>query len=416
MRCRAAMTTVQPNMPAAISLLLRLFLLLPLSSTAAAAADSWDSSLVYAGCSAATFPAESAAQLDLDSLLSSLANSAALSPYSSFTSSSVSGLYQCGGDLPLPSCAACVRAAIQRLSSLCPSAAAAAAQLRPCLLRYSNDSSFLGRPDTSLAFRRCGPPSPSSAASDRQAALSALSAPPGAPFRSAAAGPYAGGAVRGRHRRRPAVARLTAECGGAGAASGDVYLGKCYARFWPAGEEGAQPSSCAHRRRTRSADMWALFSLVVVVVVVACQRKEREASRKWFPGFELAALGFELWEAEYRYWSLIPVLHRAGTDTLQAARLTEIRVTRVYLPIWSLVEERSPTLEYPVGLISPKWMDDYACLSLCSFAYAYEGRSLQAGTPKGSFLEGKMLTTTGPLGGASRTTFVRDRGKGVDCV
>nr|CAD1838652.1 unnamed protein product [Ananas comosus var. bracteatus] len=240
------MTTVQPNMPAAISLLLRLFLLLlPLSSTAAAA-DSWDSSLVYAGCSAATFPAESGAQLDLDSLLSSLANSAALSPYSSFTSSSVSGLYQCGGDLPLPSCAACVRSAIERLSSLCPSAAAAAAQLRPCLLRYSNDSSFLARPDTSLAFRRCGPPSPSSAAADRQAALSALSAPPGAPFRSAAAGAVRGaaqcagdiGAAQCGDCVAEAVARLTAECGGAGAASGDVYLGKCYARFWPAGKTG----------------------------------------------------------------------------------------------------------------------------------------------------------------------------------
>nr|CAD1838707.1 unnamed protein product [Ananas comosus var. bracteatus] len=181
---------------------------------------------------------------------------------------------------PLPSCAACVRAAIQRLSSLCPSAAAAAAQLRPCLLRYSNDSSFLGRPDTSLAFRRCGPPSPSSAAADRQAALSALSAPPGAPFRSAAAGAVRGaaqcagdiGAAQCGDCVAEAVARLTAECGGAGAASGDVYLGKCYARFWPAGEEGAQPSSCAHRRRTRSADLWALFSLVVVVVVVAVSK------------------------------------------------------------------------------------------------------------------------------------------------
>nr|CAD1834680.1 unnamed protein product [Ananas comosus var. bracteatus] len=105
------------------------------------------------------------------------------------------------------------------------------------------------------------------------------------------------------------------------------------------------------------------------------------------------------------------------------------RNKKLWLRVWSLREDQSSNLEnYKLGLEHLERHDDleiitdfYACLPLCSFAHACEGRSLQAGIPElaiatyarpcgigrrsglpsGSFNPSMgMLTTTGPLGTA----------------
>ncbi|KAG1330565.1 plasmodesmata-located protein 8 [Cocos nucifera] len=254
-----------------LSLLLLHCLLL---STAAASSD--DSTLVYAACSNLQYDPNSPYQSNLDSLLTSFANAAALSTYSNFSSSfaasaaPVLGIYQCRSDLSLPDCASCVRSAIPQLSALCPSATAATLQLRACYVRYGNDS-FIGRPDTSLAFKRCGP----AATSDHSATLSdmALSslASPGAavgPFRLGVAGQVRGAAQCVGDLSPEdcgaclahAVGQLRAACGES--ESGDMYLGKCYARFWSG--DGDDFSS-AHRRSLYRA-LWLLLGLVAASI------------------------------------------------------------------------------------------------------------------------------------------------------
>ncbi|OAY66140.1 Cysteine-rich repeat secretory protein 60 [Ananas comosus] len=111
---------------------------------------------VYSGCSPQHYTSGSSYESYVDSILASISAAAAASSFANFTSpGAVSGLYQCRADLPASACASCVRSALSQLASLCPSAAGAAVQLRACFLRYGNDS-FLGKPDTSLLFKKCG--------------------------------------------------------------------------------------------------------------------------------------------------------------------------------------------------------------------------------------------------------------------
>ncbi|XP_008781281.1 plasmodesmata-located protein 6-like [Phoenix dactylifera] len=253
--------------------LLLLYSLLLSAAAAAAASSGDDSTLVYAACSNLKYDPNSPYQSNLNSLLASFANAAALSTYSNFSSSfagsvaPILGLYQCRSDLSLPDCASCVRSALPQLSALCPSATAATLQLRACFLRYGNDS-FLGRPDNSLAFKRCGPAATSDHTSTMSdMALSSLAAPGEAvgPFRLGVAG-HVRGAAQCVGDLSPedcgtcladAVGQLRADCDDA--ESGDLYLGKCYARFW-SGE--GDDSSSAHRRWLYRA-LWLLSGVAV---------------------------------------------------------------------------------------------------------------------------------------------------------
>ncbi|PKA61436.1 Cysteine-rich repeat secretory protein 60 [Apostasia shenzhenica] len=229
------------------------FLLLLLSSAtiaAIASADDDPTGFVYAGCSQPKYSPGSPFEYNVDSLLSSLANAAASSPYANFTSAAavpsppVSGLFQCRGDLAASDCSSCVRSALSRLSSFCPAAMGAALQLRACYLRYGNDS-FLGRPDTSLLYKTCATGAAAAAAggvSDfleaRDSALSSLS---GSSYRvGAAGGVRADGQCVGDLSAdqcsdclAAAGSQVKASCGGA--ASGEAYLGKCYIRYYSNG-------------------------------------------------------------------------------------------------------------------------------------------------------------------------------------
>uniref|UniRef100_M8C528 Uncharacterized protein n=1 Tax=Aegilops tauschii TaxID=37682 RepID=M8C528_AEGTA len=187
-----------------------------------------DSAFVYAGCSQGRYDAGTQYESGVDSVLTSLANSAPYAPYANITSPSalppVAGLYQCRSDLPASVCTGCVRSAISRLSSLCSWSAGGAVQLRSCFVRYGNDS-FVGKPNTAVLFKKCGgSPGDAGGAAMRDSALGGLAssvAPAGGGYRAGGAGGGAGHVA------------LKAGCGYASA--GEVSLGKCYARFWSNG-------------------------------------------------------------------------------------------------------------------------------------------------------------------------------------
>ncbi|XP_074588538.1 plasmodesmata-located protein 7-like [Curcuma longa] len=224
---------------------LSFFLLLVASIASPAAAADSTSAFIYAGCSQTSYAPGSPSQLNVDSLLSSLASASSASPYSNLTSAPAFGLFQCRGDLQASDCADCVRSALSRISSLCPFAAGAAVQLAGCFLRYGNDS-FVGKPDTSVLYKKCGAVAGGGYGPDqigiRDAALAALA---GGVNGATAGGYRVGGAgyvqavaqcVGDQSASQcddcvaAAVAQLRAACGYA--VAGDAYLGKCYARFW----------------------------------------------------------------------------------------------------------------------------------------------------------------------------------------
>ncbi|XP_040377209.1 plasmodesmata-located protein 6-like [Oryza brachyantha] len=220
-------------------------------------ADDDYSGFVYAGCSQGRYASGTPYASDVDSVLTSVANSAPYAPYANFTSptsSSVAGLYQCRSDLPASVCTGCVRSAISRLSSLCAWATGGAVQLRACFVRYGNDT-FLGKQDTAVLFKKCGgSPGDAGGAAMRDSALGALvaaAAPAGGGYRAGGSGGVQAmsqcvgdlGAKACSDCVSAAAAQLKAGCGYATA--GEVYLGKCYARFW--GNGGGGFSSGASR-------------------------------------------------------------------------------------------------------------------------------------------------------------------------
>ncbi|KAG8072284.1 hypothetical protein GUJ93_ZPchr0006g44824 [Zizania palustris] len=217
------------------------------------------SGFVYAGCSQGRYESGSWYASDVESVLTSLANSAAYSPYASFTSpsassSSVVGVYQCRSDLPAEVCNGCVRSAISRLSSQCAWASGGAVQLRACFVRYSNDT-FLGKQDTTVLFKKCGgTPGDAGGAAMRDSALGALvaaAAPAGEDYRAGGSGGVQAmsqcvadlGAKACSDCVLAAAGQLKVGCGYA--TDGEVYLGKCYARFWANGGGGSGFSSGA---------------------------------------------------------------------------------------------------------------------------------------------------------------------------
>ncbi|CAN6239514.1 unnamed protein product [Urochloa humidicola] len=210
------------------------------------------SAFVYAGCSQGRYAADSPYASGVDSVLTSVANSAPYAPYADFTApsdASIAGLYQCRSDLPAsPVCAGCVRSAISRLSSLCAWAAGGAVQLRACFVRYGNDS-FIGKQDTAVLFKKCGgTPGDAGGVAMRDSALGALvaaaAAPEGGGYRAGGSGAVQAmsqcvGDLNAKACSdcvTAATKQLKAGCGYATA--GEVYLGKCYARFWANGGGG----------------------------------------------------------------------------------------------------------------------------------------------------------------------------------
>ncbi|XP_057442007.1 plasmodesmata-located protein 7-like isoform X2 [Lotus japonicus] len=218
-------------------------------------ASSSTSLYLYGGCTQCMYTPNSPYESNLDSLLTSLVNSATYSSYNNFTilgstqQDAIYGLYQCRGDLAMPDCASCVARAVTRAGDVCRQACGGAVQLEGCYVKYDN-ATFLGVEDKAVVLKKCGPSvgyNPEAMGS-RDAVLAGLLGSSG-PFRIGGSGGVRGmaqctGDLSGGECQdcvSEAISRLKGDCGTAD--YGDMFLGKCFARY---SVGGAHDSSKAH--------------------------------------------------------------------------------------------------------------------------------------------------------------------------
>ncbi|KAG8383660.1 hypothetical protein BUALT_Bualt04G0037000 [Buddleja alternifolia] len=203
---------------------------------------------LYGGCSQIKYIPDSQYESNLNSLLTSLVNAATYSNYNKYTimgssrNDVVYGLYQCRADLAMPDCASCVARAVSQLGPLCSQTCGGAVQLEGCFVKYDN-ASFIGVEDKTVVMKKCGPSDGDNAddeMSRRDAMLGGLNGAGGA-FRVGGSADVQGVAQcvgdlnmgQCQDCLTEAIRRLKTECGGA--AFGDMFLAKCYARYSTSG-------------------------------------------------------------------------------------------------------------------------------------------------------------------------------------
>lgn len=146
----------------------------------------------------------------------------------------------------MPDCATCVAKAVSQFSSLCSQNCGGALQLQGCFVKYDN-TSFIGVEDKTIVMKKCGPSDgyDIDAMNRRDAVLGSLMSGAGG-----GGGLYrVGGSqdIQGvaqcvgdlsmgecQDCLSEAIKKLKSECGG-GAVFGDMFLGKCYARYSTSG-------------------------------------------------------------------------------------------------------------------------------------------------------------------------------------
>ncbi|KAL5718267.1 Plasmodesmata-located protein 8 [Ranunculus cassubicifolius] len=245
---------------------------------------------IYAGCSQDKYVPHSPFESNLNSLFSSISNSASQSTYNSFalgndttalSDTPTYGLYQCRGDLKILDCTKCVQNAVGQIALVCPYSYAASLQLEGCLVLYENHD-FLGKLDTSVMYRKCSKSTSNDVEfykrrddvlSDLQAATS---------FRVITLGLVEGFAqclgdlsqVDCTTCLGEAVGKLKSVCGSASAA--DVYLAQCYARYWASGYYDSSPDSSSSDDqigRTIAIIVGVLAGFALLVVLLSLLRK-----------------------------------------------------------------------------------------------------------------------------------------------
>ncbi|KAH6760081.1 plasmodesmata-located protein 7 [Perilla frutescens var. hirtella] len=237
-------------------------------------ANSAGDSFLYGGCSQIKYPPGSQYESNLNSLLTSLVNSATYSAYNKFTilgsspQDVVYGIYQCRADLAMPDCATCVARAVSHLGPLCPQACGGAMQLEGCFVKYDNVS-FIGVEDKTEVMKKCGPSDGfnSDQMGRRDAVLAGLNGA-GGPFRVGGSEDVQGVAQcvgdlstgQCQDCLTEAMRRLKAECGGA--VFGDVFLAKCYARYSTSGAH-AYVSTPNHDSSHTHSDSEKTFAIVL---------------------------------------------------------------------------------------------------------------------------------------------------------
>ncbi|XP_044478703.1 plasmodesmata-located protein 7-like [Mangifera indica] len=221
---------------------LLLFLLSLLSLSILSSSSSTDS-FVFGGCTQQKYTPDSPYEFNVDSLLTSLVNSATYSSYNNFTilgsspQDVVYGLYQCRGDLSMPECATCVARAVTQVGELCKQMCGGALQLQGCYVKYDN-TTFLGVEDKTVVLKKCGPSVgyEPEAMGRRDAVMASLASASG-PYRAGGSGEVQGVAQcvgdlslgQCQDCVSAAIGRLKNDCGTAD--YGDMFLGKCYARY-----------------------------------------------------------------------------------------------------------------------------------------------------------------------------------------
>ena len=204
---------------------------------------------IYAGCSQEKYQPNTPFEGNLNSFLSSVASSSSDVSYNSFAigngsstppEGSVYGLYQCRGDLSPIDCSKCIGSSVNQIGLVCPYALGASLQLEGCYLRYEHFD-FIGKIDTSLRYKQCN----KAVSNDveffrrRDDVLGDLQAANG--FRVSTSGLVEGyaqclgdlTAADCTSCLAEAVVKLKSLCGSA--ASAEVFLAQCYARYWASG-------------------------------------------------------------------------------------------------------------------------------------------------------------------------------------
>lgn len=117
-------------------------------------------SIIYFECSQIYFTSMTAYEINVNSLFTSLVNSASVSNFNKFEispqSDVVYGLFQCQGDLSYSDCRDCVVSSVSRLKKTCPMSTSGTIQLEGCFIKYDNIS-FFGVEDKMEVFKRCSP-------------------------------------------------------------------------------------------------------------------------------------------------------------------------------------------------------------------------------------------------------------------
>ncbi|KAK2635411.1 hypothetical protein Ddye_030203 [Dipteronia dyeriana] len=205
-------------------------------------------SFVFGGCSQLKYTQGSPYENNVNSLLTSLVNSAMLTNYNNFTfpgptsQQTLYGLYQCRGDLTTADCSRCVARAVSQLGTICLDSSGGSLQLEGCFVKYDNIS-FLGVEDKTVVVKKCGPFASydSDGLTRRDSVLGYLGSGDGS-YRVGGSGNVNGVAQcvgdlsisECQDCLSEAIGRLKTDCGAA--RWGDVYLAKCYARYSVGGD------------------------------------------------------------------------------------------------------------------------------------------------------------------------------------
>ncbi|KAJ6707385.1 PLASMODESMATA-LOCATED PROTEIN 5 [Salix viminalis] len=229
------------------SLLLTFTLIVSFSSLTCPSFSASTDAFVFGGCTQQKYVHDSPFESNLNSLLTSLVNSATYSSYNKYTimgsspQDVVYGLYQCRGDLSMPDCATCVARAVSQLSVLCAQTCGGALQLQGCYVKYDN-TTFLGVEDKTVVLKKCGPSVgyKTDAMNLRDAVLGGMARTGGA-YRVGGSGDVQGvaqcvgdlSAGECQDCLSEAIMRLRSDCGTAD--YGDMFLAKCYARYTTGG-------------------------------------------------------------------------------------------------------------------------------------------------------------------------------------
>ncbi|TKY60968.1 Cysteine-rich repeat secretory protein 12 [Spatholobus suberectus] len=243
-----------PNTNMHLFLLFILALFSAMTTPSTSAIDSF----IFGGCSQPKYTPGSAYENSVNSLLTSLVNSAAFANFNNLTvqggtasSDAVYGLFQCRGDLGNDQCSRCVARAVTQLGTLCLDSCGGALQLEGCFVKYDN-ATFLGVEDKTLVVKKCGPSVglTSDALTRRDAVLAYLQTSDGVykTFRTSGFGDFQGVAQctgdlspsECQDCLSDAIQRLKTDCGPSPWA--EIYLAKCYARY-SEGDTHSRPSN-----------------------------------------------------------------------------------------------------------------------------------------------------------------------------
>lgn len=116
-------------------------------------------SIIYSDCSKLNYASMTPYESNINSLFTSLVDSASVSNFNKFIISQsdvVYGLFQCRGDLSSSKCEECVANSIMQLKTTCFMSVSGTMQLDGCLVKYDN-TTFFGIQDKMEVLKNCGP-------------------------------------------------------------------------------------------------------------------------------------------------------------------------------------------------------------------------------------------------------------------